>query len=60
MEFLSQNGIEFTERNVQQDPSAIDELISLGSQSTPTIKMGDKVMIGFREKELLEWVQSGT
>lgn len=34
----------------------MNDLIALGSQSTPTITMGDKVMIGFRKNELLEWI----
>jgi len=55
-EFLSQNNIEFTEKDIQKDPAFIQELIATGSQSTPTITMGDKVMIGFRKNELLEWV----
>lgn len=56
MEFLSRHGIAYTERNLSDDPTAVDELIAMGSQSTPTIKVGDKVMIGFRQKELLSWI----
>lgn len=55
-EYLTQKGVAFTLKNIQEDPAAIQELISLGSQSTPTIKMGDKVMIGFRKNELAEWI----
>lgn len=56
MEFLSQNGIEYTERDITKNPEAIDELVAAGSQSTPTIKVGDKWMIGFRKDELLEMI----
>ena len=57
MEFLSQKGIDYTERDISQDPSAVDELVAMNSTSTPTIKVDDQVMIGFRKDQLLEWLE---
>ncbi|CCF84976.1 Glutaredoxin (fragment) [Nitrolancea hollandica Lb] len=47
MEYLSQQGIPFTERNVGTDPEALRELVNLGSQSTPTTLIDEQVVIGF-------------
>jgi glutaredoxin len=55
VEFLTRQGIPFVKKDITEDPEAIDELIALGSRSTPTMKFGDKVMIGFRKDELLSW-----
>lgn len=53
MEFLSQQGIEFISKDVTKDPDAIQELIGAGASSTPTIKVGDEWLIGFRKEKLL-------
>jgi glutaredoxin-like protein NrdH len=58
MEFLSQQGIPFEEKNVRADPDAIRELQELGSQSTPTIVVGDQVHVGFRPDELLALISA--
>ncbi len=47
MEYLSQQGIPFTERNVATDPEAVRELLNLGSQATPTTLIDEQVVIGF-------------
>ena len=48
MAFLSERGIEFEERDVTSDPSAVQELVEkYNSHSTPTLLIGDEVMIGF-------------
>jgi glutaredoxin 3 len=47
MEYLSQNGIAFTERNVGKDPKAREELMALGLLSLPVIIIGDKRLTGF-------------
>lgn len=47
MEFLSQKGIPFIEKNIASDAEARKELIALGSRATPTIKVDDEVIIGF-------------
>ena len=54
MDFLTQKGIPFTAKNVSEDVSAQEELIALGSRSTPTIKIGDEVLIGFSPSKILK------
>lgn len=39
--------MQFEVRDVTADPSAVRELVKLNSRSTPTIVVGDEVMIGF-------------
>ena len=53
MEFLSQRGIPFVAKDVSTDLEARAELIALGSRSTPTIKVGGDVLIGFNPAKLL-------
>ena len=53
MEFLSQRGIPFVAKDVSTDLGARAELIALGSRSTPTIKVGGEVLIGFNPAKLL-------
>ncbi len=53
MEFLSQRGIPFVAKDVSTDLEARAELIALGSRSTPTIKVGSEVLIGFNPAKLL-------
>ena len=47
MEYLSQKGIPFTERNVGKDPKAREELMALDLLSLPVIIIGDKRLTGF-------------
>ncbi len=53
MEFLSQKGVPFVAKDISVDLEARDELIALGSRATPTIKVGDQVLIGFNPGKLL-------
>ena len=53
MEFLSQRGIPFVAKDVSTDTEARAELVALGSRSTPTIKVGVDVLIGFNPAKLL-------
>ena len=51
-EFLSRKGIQFIERNIVQEPVALNELRRLGYMTTPvTIVDGDAIM-GFDEEKL--------
>ncbi len=55
--WLSRNGIAFEDRDIMDDRVAMDELIKLGSRSTPTTVIetegGDRqVLIGFHEAQL--------
>jgi len=52
MEFLSRSGVPFVAKDVSVDLEAREELIALGSRSTPTIKVGDEVLIGFSPTKL--------
>jgi glutaredoxin len=52
MEYLSQKGIPFTEKNIARDPSAVQELMSMGMRSLPVIVIGDKRLSGFNPKAI--------
>jgi glutaredoxin 3 len=52
MEYLSQRGIPFVEKNIRTDPSALRELIEAGYSSTPVIKVDGKAVVGFDRSEL--------
>lgn len=46
--YLARRGVRFTERNVADDPAAMQELLARGSLMTPTIVIDDEhVVIGF-------------
>jgi glutaredoxin len=48
MEFLSQQGIQFTAKNVAEDRLAREEVTRrTGRMSVPVIAVGDEVIIGF-------------
>jgi len=49
-EFLSQQGIEFAERNVAEDESALSELEQLGVMTPPVTVIDGEVVIGFERK----------
>ena len=52
-EFLSQKGIEFTDKDVIEDPAAMGELTRLKVFTTPVTTIDGEVVIGF-DKERLE------
>lgn len=45
-------GVDFEERDVSRDESAAAELKSYGSHSTPTVVVGEHVLVGFNPKRL--------
>ena len=51
-EFLSQNNIEFAERNIAADPSALAELEKLGYMTTPVTVVNGEVVVGFDRARL--------
>ena len=51
-EFLSQNKIEFTDRNVAADQAALDELEKLGYMTTPVTVIDGQVVVGFDRDKL--------
>jgi glutaredoxin-like YruB-family protein len=46
-QFLTTHKIPFEYKDVQADPAALRELVELNSRSTPTIVVGEEVIIGF-------------
>ena len=46
-EYLSHKGIEFQEREIAQDPSALADLKKLGYMTTPVIVIDGSVIVGF-------------
>jgi glutaredoxin len=53
-EYLSQRQIQFDDRDITKDPSAISELEKLGFMTTPVTVVGDKVIVGFDVAKLDE------
>jgi glutaredoxin len=53
-EYLSQKQIQFDDRDVTKDPSAILELKKIGFMTSPVTVVGDKVIVGFDESKLDE------
>ncbi len=51
-EFLSQKGIQYTERNVSTDAAAREELKSLGFAATPVTVIGDERIIGLNKRKI--------
>ena len=53
--FLAEKGVRFEERDISTDPSAVQELTGkYSSHSTPTLVIGEEVMIGFNPDRLDE------
>lgn len=53
--FLEEKGVAFEERDISLDPSAVRELTEqYNSHSTPTLVIGEEVMIGFDPERLDE------
>jgi glutaredoxin-like YruB-family protein len=53
--FLEEKGVVFEERDISLDPSAARELTDqYNSHSTPTLVIGEEVMIGFDPERLDE------
>jgi len=50
--WLSQKGIKYTERNIAEDESAMEELEKLNVFSTPATLVGDELVVGFDRKRL--------
>lgn len=52
-EFLSQKGIDFTDRDITQNGQALAEFSDLGYMTTPVVMMDGEVIAGF-DRERLE------
>jgi glutaredoxin len=51
-EFLSQNKIEFVDRNIAGDEAALAELEKLGYMTTPVTVIDGQVVVGFDRGKL--------
>jgi glutaredoxin 3 len=51
-EFLSQNGIEYTDRNIAADQTALAELERLGYMTTPVTLVDGETVVGFDRPKL--------
>jgi glutaredoxin-like YruB-family protein len=52
-EYLSRNGIEFTDYNVAEDRAKFEEMVKLsGQMSVPVIVIDGEMQLGFNEKKL--------
>jgi glutaredoxin 3 len=58
MEYLSQRGIPYTEKNVARDPEAVQELMSMGLRSLPVIVIGETRLSGFNPTAIDEALAS--
>ena len=56
-EFLSQNKIEFTDRNIVADETALQELEKLGYMTTPVTVVDSEVVVGFDVPKLRSLLQ---
>ena len=55
MAYLSERGIEYQELDVSLDQNAIEDLVhKYQSRTTPTLVIGEEVMIGFDPERLNE------
>ena len=58
-EFLSQNKIDFIERNVASDETALAELQKLRYMTTPVTLVDDEVIVGFDRDRLEKLLRTG-
>jgi glutaredoxin 3 len=56
-EFLLQNKIDFTDRNIAADETALKELEKLGYMTTPVTVIDGEVVVGFDAAKLRSLLQ---
>ena len=56
-EFLSQNKIDFVDRNIAADQTAVGELEKLGYMTTPVTVIDGEVVVGFDVPKLRSLLQ---
>jgi glutaredoxin 3 len=54
VEFLSQRNIDFVEKNIRTDLDAMQEMVEINSQPTPTPVIDGEVIIGFDKGKISE------
>jgi len=53
--FLAERGVDFEERSIDSGLAVVRELTQrYGSQSTPTVVIGDEVLIGYDPERLVQ------
>jgi hypothetical protein len=57
-EFLSRAGVEFVEKNVEEDDAAYRELTARGVRTVPLTVFGELTVKGFNEPELARLIES--
>ena len=57
-EFLSQNKIEFVDRNIAGDEAALAELEKLGYMTTPVTVIDGQVVVGFDRDKLQKLLET--
>ena len=58
-EFLSNSGVAYVERNVEADPSAIEDLKQLtGKLAVPVTVIGEQTVVGFDSERLKALLQT--
>jgi glutaredoxin 3 len=57
-EFLSQNKIEFADRNITVDEAALNELEKLGYMTTPVTVIDGQVVVGFDRDKLQKLLET--
>lgn len=53
-DFLAENNIEYTERNISTDGEARQELMEKGHMGVPVTVIGDQEIVGFDQARLKE------
>jgi glutaredoxin 3 len=57
VEFLSQKGVQFVEKNVRADKAALKELLDQGFQSTPVTIIDGQSVVGFDQAKIMELLE---
>jgi glutaredoxin len=52
MEYLSQKGVPYVEKNIGKSPEARQELMAMGTLSLPVLLIGDKRLTGFNPAQI--------
>jgi arsenate reductase-like glutaredoxin family protein len=50
--YLSQKGVPFQVRDIRQDPTALKDLMNLQVMSTPAVRIGSQVIVGFNPRKI--------
>ncbi len=54
-QYLDSRGVSFVEKDIRSDPEFLRELVEdLESRTTPTLVVGDKVVVGFDPDKFLD------